>query len=611
MAVIPDHIIERVRDAVDIVEVIRRYVHLKKSGRNYMGLCPFHKEKTPSFSVSPEKQIFHCFGCGVGGNVFSFLMKYENIGFVDAVKRLAAEAGIEIPTSPEVKRKVSQAEQLYKANQIAAAFYQRQLEQAPPSVKSYLEKRGLLPETIAHFKLGFAPDAWDALLKHVEHFKYSLQPFQKVGLFVQSERRNSWYDRFRNRLIFPIHNTSGQVVGFGARAMADDPSTPKYINSPESPIYQKSKILYGLYFAREAIRAQGQVIVVEGYMDLLQLFQAGIQNVVATSGTALTEEHARLIRRYTQKVYLCYDADTAGIQAAARGGEALFQHNLDVYVLLLPAGEDPDSFVRQQGKGAFLDLLKTAREYFDFRLGELEQRYDLQQASQRSQAINEILDTLANIRDNLRMGFYVDKIAERWQLPSTLLFNELQKRIKTRQRREQFRERVTPPADSPSPPEAPQTQTQPLMFTGAWSAERDVIVLLANYFSEIQDFIFEQLTEEDFLNPEFRDLFVWIREHGQEAGEHLHLQLLDRIASESLRNMLAEALFQEFQKPGRYLMDCIRRIKIARFQAHFEVIRRQLKDLPRTDERYPSLQEKMRQYLQELHQWQTMKFEEQ
>ncbi len=609
MAVIPQHLIDQVRDAVNIVEVIGRYVRLKKSGRNYMGLCPFHKEKTPSFSVSPEKQIFHCFGCGVGGNVFNFLMKYENIGFVDAVKRLATETGIEIPTSPEIKRQISQAEQLYKANQIAAAFYQRQLKQAPEAVKQYLKDRGMQPNTIARFKLGYAPDAWDALLRHVEHFNYPKQPFQKVGLLMQSERRNSWYDRFRHRLIFPIYNTSGRVMGFGARSLADDAQTPKYINSPESPVYQKSKILYGLYFAREAIRAQGWVILVEGYLDVLQLFQAGIANVVATSGTALTEDHARLLRRYTGQVYLCYDSDTAGINAAIRGGEVLFQQGLDVQVLLLPAGEDPDSFVRRYGAETFREQLRLARDYFDFRIETLENRYDLQRAPERSQAISEILDTLLNIRDNLRTGFYVDKIAERWQLPATLLFNALQKKLHSRQKRERLRE--TPPVNPVTQPaEAPSEKHVALLFTGAWSAERDVIVLLANYYRNIQDFIFQQLDASDFLNPEFRELFIWIRDHGEEAGDHLHLLLLDRVENEPLRNMLTEALFQKFQKPARYLMDCIRRMKIARCQAQFEHIRRQLKELSRKDERYLALQQEMQHYLRELHRWQTTKFEE-
>jgi DNA primase len=272
MPQIPEHIIDRVRDSVDIVDVISRYVNLKKSGRNFKGLCPFHTEKTPSFTVSPDKQIFHCFGCHVGGNVFNFLMQYEKISFTEAVRKLAEEAGIEIPTR-QVRPQLSEYDRLYRANQFAADFYQRLLEEHRDKILPYLEKRGLTRETIRNFKIGYVPEAWDSLHREIQNKNMNLTIFRKLGLILQSEKDPSrFYDRFRNRLMFPIHNVSGKIVAFGGRTLSSDPDIPKYVNSPESPIFKKSEVLYGLFYAKEWIRQEGYAIFVEGYMDFLQLF---------------------------------------------------------------------------------------------------------------------------------------------------------------------------------------------------------------------------------------------------------------------------------------------------------------------------------------------------
>ncbi|MCK4895095.1 MAG: DNA primase, partial [Calditrichia bacterium] len=325
MPAVPEHIIDRIRDSVDIVELISRYINLRKQGKNYKSLCPFHPEKTPSFSVSPDKQIFYCFGCGAGGNVFNFLMRFEKITFPEAFQKLAAEAGIELPKYQKDEEKSSEYDRLYRANQFAAEFYHQQLNDDEIRISKYLEKRQISQETISFFKLGYIPEAWDLLFQEINQKKMKIDPFIKTGLILQSEKdTKKKYDRFRDRLIFPIHNLSGRVVAFGGRSLSDEPNTPKYLNSPESPIYNKSQILYGLYYAKDWIRQEDLAIFVEGYMDYLQLFQNDIKNVVATSGTALTEDHARIIRRYTKNIVLCYDADSAGIQAAIRGGQNLF-----------------------------------------------------------------------------------------------------------------------------------------------------------------------------------------------------------------------------------------------------------------------------------------------
>jgi DNA primase len=606
MAVIPDHIIDSVRDAFNIVDVISRYVSLKKSGRNYMGLCPFHKEKTPSFSVHPEKQIYKCFGCGAGGNVFGFLMEYEHITFFDAVKRLAEEAGIELELkekSPEVE---SEAERLYEANEIAQNFFSRKLSESN-KVLHYLNKRGIKKESIERFKLGLAPDAWDSLVNHIQHFKYSIETFTKLGLILEGEKEKKHYDRFRNRLMFPIHNTSGKVVGFGGRDLSgkvyDSMSrqtrredTPKYINSPESPIYQKSYILYGLYFAKEAIAKSRIAIFVEGYMDWLQLFQNGIKNVVATSGTSLTEEHARLIRRYSNEICVCYDSDAAGISAAIRGGEILFQNNLEVKVLLLPEGQDPDSYVAENGSEKFLKLVRNSQDYFTFRLNQVENKFDLQKALERSQAVSEILETLAPLRDNIKTNLYIERVAEKWGTPTPLLYNELKKKITAHQRRRRFDDEdvgVEP------------TVELPLTFIGAWSAEKDILLLLMNYYGDINKFVFKHIEEEDFLNPEFRQVLTIIQENAQRSTKNLHQVVLDKIDNKQLRDLFTKDLFRDFKDPARYLQDCIRKLKIAKYQFYIDVQGKKIKEL-RPADHLPLLQE-IKRYQEELKKWQNVK----
>jgi len=615
MAVIPEPIIERIRESVNIVDVIGRYVTLKKRGRNYLGLCPFHTEKTPSFSVNPEKQIFHCFGCGTGGNVFTFLMRYENLSFVDAVKRLADETGIKIPVSQEAKKQESENEQLFRANEVAEGFYHQQLKHAPAAVQEYLQRRGISAETREQFKLGYASGEWDGLLKYLERNGFSLNPYKKLGLLLESEKSGKLFDRFRNRLMFPIHNQSGKVIGFGGRELLDEPNSPKYMNSPESPVYQKSRILYGLYFSKEAIRESGAVIFVEGYMDFLQLYQAGIRNVVATSGTALTEEHARLIRRYTNRVYLCYDADTAGINAAVRGGEILFQQLLEVEALILPAGEDPDSFVKANGKEAFLALLKEAKDYLAFRLSILNQKYDLQKAAERSRAVAEALEMLLPMQDAIRSGFYLEKIAEQLQVPPTTLLNEFQRRQKARRQRDQFRERGGEGGDSPAaaPTAAESAAKAPLVFTGAWGGEKDVILLLISYFKDIHEYVFNHLQEDDFLNPEFRELFALIKSR-RESGEHsgapnlLHF-VLENIPGEAVKTLLLRELEQsnrEFHKPALYLQDCIKQIKIARYQAKIDLAKRRMKEIPPNDPQQLQLLKEINEANVQVKKWQDV-----
>jgi DNA primase len=590
MPAVPEHIIDRIRDSVDIVELISRYINLRKQGKNYKSLCPFHPEKTASFSVSPDKQIFYCFGCGAGGNIFNFLMRFEKITFPEALQKLATEAGIELPKFQNDIEQSSEYDRLYRANQFAADFYHEKLKKDEIQISNYLKKREISQETISFFKLGFIPEAWDLLFQQIGHKKMKIDPFMKTGLILQSEKdTKKKYDRFRNRLIFPIHNLSGRVVAFGGRSLSDDSNTPKYLNSPESPIYNKSRILYGLYYAKDWIRQEDLAIFVEGYMDYLQLFQNDIKNVIATSGTALTEDHAKIIRRYTKNIVLCYDADTAGIQAAIRGGQNLFQENLDVRVLILPEKEDPDSYVRKNGKSAFFALLKEAPDYFDFKINQIEKLHGSDRISQKANIVDELINSIAAHKDPIKQNFFANMVAQRFNIQENTLIEQIQNRHKIIQSREQKyaqRNQRTVPEDSSA-----------MHLTGAWSAEKDVLILLLNHFEQVKNIIFKVLEENDFQNAAFKNIFILIRKNADREKQDLIHWLFSTLDDEKVIGLLSAELFHEIEQPDRYLNDCIQKIKITRYQSQIDDLRQKLRQLKPDDPEYNSLLKTMNKYL--------------
>ena len=365
MARIPEDLIDSIRSQADIVDVVSDYVTLRKTGRNYKGLCPFHDEKTPSFSVNPERQIYHCFGCGKGGNVFSFLMEHENVTFVEAIRHIARRLHITIPDTYREREAGSEAESLAQVTRFAARFFHERLINAGRDsiVRRYTDRRGLSDETIKSFGLGFAPDSWNDLLNAARKQGIDGALLVKAGLAKTGEQRT--YDAFRKRLIFPIQAPSGRVVGFGGRALSDE-DQPKYLNSSESPIYRKSQVLYGLYQARDALRQRGRALVVEGYMDLLGLYEQGVHGAVALCGTALTREQARLLARYGQQAFLVYDSDQAGIRATLRAIEPLVESGLWTRIVRLPEDNDPDSYVREHGPDGFMSLVDQAESIADF-----------------------------------------------------------------------------------------------------------------------------------------------------------------------------------------------------------------------------------------------------
>jgi len=353
---IPEQVVAEIRERADIAQVVGRHVTLKKSGSRLWGLCPFHDEKTPSFQVHEDKQIFYCFGCGAGGDVFAFRMKHEGLDFPDAVRALGRELGIAIP---EERGEEGKASAIYRANEAACAYFRAELRGPHGATgRQYLAERGVGEDLIDRFRVGFAPPGWDGLVTHLRRAGIAPADAELAGLIARRQNSEGHYDRFRNRVVFPITDPSGQIAGFGGRAQGDD--TPKYLNSPESPVYKKSRVLFGLAQALDAIREHGRVIVVEGYFDLLALHRAGLHEGVAPCGTALTQSHAHRIRRYAEEVVLLFDGDTAGQAAAERALPVLFAEELRVRAAFLPLGEDPDTLLAKSGVAALRAVVDSA-----------------------------------------------------------------------------------------------------------------------------------------------------------------------------------------------------------------------------------------------------------
>ncbi|MCH7575802.1 MAG: DNA primase [Candidatus Marinimicrobia bacterium] len=409
MARIPEQTIDRIREAADVLDVVSDYVQMKRKGRNYFGLCPFHQEKSPSFSVNQDRQIFHCFGCSRGGNVFSFIMEIERVDFVEAVKRLGEKTGIEVELSgavdPKRKALVQQIMDLYE--RATSIFAKTLAGQEGSSARSYLHDRGFTDDTIELFRIGYVPDRWDHLLKLAGTKDFSNEALNQSGLFMAGQKGP--YDRFRGRIMFPIANASGRTVAMAGRVFGTDDAA-KYMNSPESPIYHKGEVLYGLSHARQAIREKEQTIIVEGYLDLIQLHQAGITHVVAVSGTALTERHARELRKLTPNVFLAYDGDAAGIQAAVRAGYTLLQGGLDPRIVALPGDTDPDDWVKQAGPSPFLAAVQGGSPLLDFQRKHFSG--DLRQTGDMRRFLDEALRGLAPIADPLVKELHLKRLAE-------------------------------------------------------------------------------------------------------------------------------------------------------------------------------------------------------
>jgi len=430
---IPEDKISEVRNSADIVEVVSEVVRLKKTGKNHIGLCPFHSEKTPSFTVSPDKQIFHCFGCGIGGNIFSFLMKQEGITFPEAVRSLARRYSIEIPTrklSPGQRKRWSEREKLFTINRMALDFFRQSLHErsAGKGARDYLAKRRIKPEIVDDFQVGYAAKGWDNVLNYLIKKGHRPTLIEKCGLVVARKNSDGYYDRFRDRVIFPIFALNSQVIGFGGRVLDD--SLPKYLNSPETPLYNKSRSLYGLHLAKQHCRAHESVYIVEGYLDLIALYQHGFRNAVATLGTSLTPEHVCLLRGCIGdkgKVILVYDSDEAGIKAARRSIAVFDKGFVNAQILILKTGYDPDSYLFEFGADAFKEAADRSLGIISFLLDFAISKYGLSIGG-KVRIISELQNALISISDNIERSLYIKEIAERLDIDESAIREKLRKK---------------------------------------------------------------------------------------------------------------------------------------------------------------------------------------
>jgi len=419
---------EQIRSRADIAAVIGRYVNLKGSGQILKGLCPFHKEKTPSFQVNPVKGFFYCFGCRKGGDVFTFLQEIEGVAFFDALKMLAEETGVELKSFDEHRpaqnvagTQVSKSEML-RIHDIAARFFYQSIRQSSQAI-DYFKSRGLAPETVRDFRLGYSPPGYSSLIMHFQNQGIDTSTLVSCGLVIKNEDGKT-YDRFRNRVMFSLFDLSGKVIGFAGRAMEAD-ATPKYLNSPETLLYKKKSVLYGLYQARQYIKENGLVLVVEGYMDYLTMYQAGVRNVVASSGTALTEEHAQLLIRFCSRVVLLFDGDSAGQAAATRAIYVLAPFNFDISVLVLPGDEDPDSYIKKYGKQSFLEQIKSSKDWMHFIIDKMIIEHDGRTSRGKSAVIAALNPLIQSIKDTIVQHKFKKEIAERLDLDERLVYNRI------------------------------------------------------------------------------------------------------------------------------------------------------------------------------------------
>ena len=424
---IPSETIEQIAAANDIVEVIGSYFPLKRAGANFKALCPFHQEKTPSFHVSPQRQTFHCFGCGVGGSVFRFVMEYEHVDFPSAAQKLAARVGIPIVEErggPEEDRQHEARRTLLKLHAEATLWFHDTLlkkEFAEPA-RTYLKKRGIDRQVAKDWQLGFAPESWDSFSKWALDRGYSRTQLLQSGLVKARDEEHpsgDFYDRFRGRIMFPICNDVGEVIAFSGRLLESDPQAAKYVNSPETPLFQKGRVLFGLHKTKRALIEANCSIVCEGQLDLITVFEAGIKNVVAPQGTAFTEYQARILKRFVDEVVLCFDADQAGQKAAQHSLDSLLQHDLVVRIVDMPPGEDPDSLIRRDGKEEFEKRLSAARDFFDYWIEREVAEVDMSSLGAKMQLARALAETVGQVRDPLMRGQVVNKMSARLGVPAS------------------------------------------------------------------------------------------------------------------------------------------------------------------------------------------------
>ena len=543
MARVPEETIERIRSTADIYDVVAQYVDLKKRGRNFFGLCPFHSEKTPSFSVAPDKQIYHCFGCGAGGNVFSFIVEHQKVSFIEAVQQLGHKYGIQVDYQSGPSNKFFTF--LYEVHDIAANLYHNILfSEKGKEALEYLHNRGFNDDTLKKYQIGFAPDSWDTLSNHIKSSSFKDEIYEKTGLFIKTDR--GWRDRFRSRIMFPIYHQSGKAIAFGGRIFnSDDPA--KYLNSPETPLYRKSEVFYGLHETRDSIRKFSTAVLVEGYTDFLQLVQLGIPNVVALSGTALGKNHATQIRKFASKVYLAYDGDSAGINATLRAGYVLFQAGVEPLVIPIPKDKDPDDWVREEGVDAFQEALGSSIPLLLFHL----KKKNIKNLSgtDKSRIVKEILNEISLIGDGIIRDDLLKSLSQELNIDEVELFRIFKQQTESKS----IRRTTVKPDSKPKP------------FTNAsQKAQLEIIKTMAFNFDEVYPSMESIIDFQIFDEPILKKIGVLLIKDNKAKDLSA---IIDQFEDQEEKRLVSEILFEDVSSddPKLIIKDCfvtIRRILI-------------------------------------------------
>jgi DNA primase len=548
--------IEEVKNRIDIVDVISDFITLKKSGQNYKALSPFVNEKTPSFFVVPAKGIFKDFSSGKGGDAFTFVMEHEKIGYAEAIRYLAKKYGVELKEdklSDEGKAEQSEREGLYILMNFAKDYYRDILatnEDGKAIGLSYFRERGFTDRAIEKFELGFALEGWENFSKEAVAKGYNKELLEKTGLIVKKEDGSS-YDRFRGRVIFPVHNISGKVIAFGARMMGKDKNQPKYINSPETEIYHKSDVLYGLYQGKNAIRQKDVCYLVEGYTDVISMHQSDVENVVSSSGTALTENQIKLIHRFTENVTVLFDGDAAGIKAALRGIDMILKGGLNVRVVLFPDGEDPDSYSRKVGTTEFQKFLKEKSQDFVSFKTNLFASESAGDPIRKAESIKEIVTSIALIPDPVKRSVYIQETSSLLKIPEQVLLSELNKiLIQERRKNEKQRgqEEVPIVVDPIVDIEPAKIDAKGMVFY----QERETIRLLLNYADSkleeqsLSNFLLQELEDVEFTNPVFREIYDVFKE-GLAKGEKIDNQYFIRNGSDPVKRAITDLITVRYE----------------------------------------------------------------
>ena len=563
MAKIPQDTIDRIRDSADIVDVVSRHVDLTKRGRNFFGLCPFHNEKTPSFSVAPDKGIYHCFGCGNGGSALNFIMEIEKISFVEAVTQLGKQIGIEIELSGRDDSNEFFGK-LYEIHQLATELFHKTLfSDRGQKAKEYLLKRGLNEESLKLFKVGFVPEGSSYLFDSIKSKNYDKEIIEKSGLFGFSKSKT--YDRFRSRIMFPISNTAGKIIAFGGRIFEkDDPA--KYMNSPETPLYKKSEIFYGLDITRDAIRKKESAILVEGYTDLIQLYQAGIKNVVAVSGTAFTNKHVNQIRRFTSNVYLCYDGDLAGINAAKKAGYALLKGGLDSKVIVIPDGLDPDDWINRDGKDTFeSNGIDKSIELLKFHL--ITSNYTKKSPSERSIIMDEILREVSEVQNPLIRQDFIKKLA----LVDRIEENEVLQKLTVQMKKGNYEYSKH------------ENKTKETSYSSTHEkAELGIIKVLVSNDEDARNLIKENLKINQIKNPKLNKL-IEVLLKTKEANP---VEIISSFNSSEEREIISKTLMDEDNTSSitQMAQECLKTLKKVSIKEKIKQLRIKIREMESKDQ---------------------------